>query len=118
MREVKTAAPVAVSVLLPTYNRARFLPDAIGCIAGQSFTDWELVIVDDGSTDNTEAVVTALTANLRQHVRYMRQPNAGAYGARNTALDAAAGRYVAFFDSDDVWLPHHLADSVASLEAS
>jgi glycosyltransferase involved in cell wall biosynthesis len=105
----------AVSILLPTYNRARFLPKAFEAIRAQAFTDWELVVVDDGSADDTEAVVRAETAGWAQPVRYVRQANAGAYGARNTALDLARGEHVAFYDSDDVWLPHHLADCVGAL---
>jgi glycosyltransferase involved in cell wall biosynthesis len=107
-----------VSVLLPTYNRARFLPAALAAIAGQSFTDWELVVLDDGSTDDTAAVVGQLTAGWAQPVRYVHQANAGAYAARNAALDLAAGALVAFYDSDDIWLPHHLRDSVAALESA
>jgi glycosyltransferase involved in cell wall biosynthesis len=105
-----------VSVLLPTYNRAAFLPAAFQAIAGQTFTDWDLVVVDDGSTDDTEAVVSRLRDQLPQRVTYVRQPNAGAYGARNRALDLATGSYVAFYDSDDLWLPHHLERCVAGLD--
>lgn len=107
-----------LSILLPTFNRAGFLPEAIRAICAQTFTDWELVIVDDGSTDETESVVRALTATLSQPVSYRKQANAGAYGARNTCLDLATAPLVAFYDSDDVWLPHHLADSVAALDAN
>lgn len=111
-----TATDALVSVLLPTYNRARFLPAALRSIASQAYTNWELVIVDDGSSDDTESVVAAMTRGLAQRVTYLKQPNAGAYGARNTALDHARGAYVAFYDSDDVWLPNHLADSVRALD--
>lgn len=109
--------PPAVSILLPTYNRAAFLPEAFESIRGQTFSDWELVVVDDGSTDDTPAVVERLTHRLDRPVRYVRQTNQGPYGARNTALDHARGRYVAFFDSDDQWLPHHLSDCAAALDA-
>jgi glycosyltransferase involved in cell wall biosynthesis len=106
----------AVSIILPTYNRAAFLPQALAAIRAQEVRDWELVVVDDGSSDNTEEVIRAQTAGWEQPVRYHRQQNAGAYGARNTGLDLAAGKYVAFYDSDDVWLPHHLRDCVAAME--
>lgn len=85
-------------------------------IRSQTFTDWELIIVDDGSTDNTAEVIEQLLANFDRPVRYIRQANQGAYGARNTGLDHVTGRYVAFYDSDDQWLPHHLADCVEALE--
>src|SRR3712207_6270965 len=95
-----------VSIILPTYNRAKFLPQAFGSIRSQTWTDWELIIVDDGSTDETPEFLKELTANFQQPVRYICQENQGAYGARNTGLDHAIGKYIAFFDSDDLWLPH------------
>jgi GT2 family glycosyltransferase len=110
--------PPAVSIILPTFNRARFLPQALESIKAQTFTDWELIVVDDGSTDNTRELVEELTRGWPQLVRYHQQENQGAYGARNTGLELAAGEYVAFFDSDDVWLPHHLADCVTALRAN
>jgi glycosyltransferase involved in cell wall biosynthesis len=103
---------------LPTYNRAKFLPQAFASIRSQTFTDWELIVVDDGSTDNTRELVQELTRGLPQQVRYHRQENQGPYGARNTGLDLARGDYIAFYDSDDIWLPHHLTDCVAGLEAN
>ena len=106
-----------VSIILPTYNRAKFLPQAFASIKSQTFTDWELIVVDDGSTDNTRELVEELTRAWPQPVRYQRQENQGAYGARNTGLDLARSGYIAFFDSDDVWLPHHLHDCVTALEA-
>jgi glycosyltransferase involved in cell wall biosynthesis len=107
-----------VSIILPTYNRARFLPEAFDSIRRQSFADWELVIVDDGSTDDTEQVVAEWLPRVGGRARYVRQPNRGAYGARNTGLDHATREFVAFFDSDDLWLPHHLANCVAAFEAA
>jgi glycosyltransferase involved in cell wall biosynthesis len=107
----------AVSIILPTYNRARFLPQAFEAIKSQQFQGWELIVVDDGSTDDTRKLVVALSRGWDQPVSYVYQENQGAYGARNTGLDLARGGYIAFYDSDDVWLPHHLHDSVAALEA-
>ncbi len=107
-----------VSIILPTYNREKFLPEAFAAIASQTFTDWELIIVDDGSTDGTRELVPQLTADFPQPVRYIYQENQGAYGARNTGLDHATGKYIAFYDSDDLWLPHHLKDCVEGLEAN
>ena len=89
---------------------------AFASISSQTFEDWELVVVDDGSTDDTRDVVADLARRLRQPVRFEAQSNQGAYGARNTGLDFATGAYVAFFDSDDQWLPHHLARCVAALD--
>jgi glycosyltransferase involved in cell wall biosynthesis len=106
-----------LSIILPTYNRARFLPWAFQAIEGQGYRDWELIVVDDGSTDDTRALVTELGRGWPQPVRYVYQENRGAYGARNAGLDLARGEYIAFYDSDDVWLPHHLRDCVRALEA-
>jgi glycosyltransferase involved in cell wall biosynthesis len=113
----QSTAP-AVSIILPTYNRAAFLPDAFASLKSQGFRDWELIVVDDGGTDQTPELVAALARDLQQPVRYVHQPNRGPYGARNTGLDLAGGRYIAFFDSDDLWLPHHLANGVKALEAN
>src|SRR5262245_53377862 len=110
MSKSSTAQMPAVSIILPTFNRARFLPEACAAIRGQRWADWELIVVDDGSTDDTERVVREQTAGWQQPVKYVRQKNQGAYGARNTGLDHARGKYIAFYDSDDLWLPHHLAD--------
>jgi glycosyltransferase involved in cell wall biosynthesis len=113
----KGAQP-AVSIILPTYNRARFLPQAFASMRSQTFTDWELIIIDDGSTDDTRHVVSELIADLPQPVQYIYQENQGPYGARNTGLEHAKGTYLAFYDSDDIWLPHHLQDCVEGLDAN
>ena len=107
-----------VSIILPTYNRAAFLPEAFEAIRAQTFGDWELIVVDDGSTDETRELVPQLTAEFSQPLRYIYQENQGAYGARNTGLDHATGKYIAFYDSDDLWLPHHLKDCAEALEAN
>lgn len=104
-----------VSVILPTYNRSRFLPDAFASIEQQTLQDWELILVDDGSTDDTASVVGEWQSRIPQPVKFFRQENRGAYGARNMGLDHAEGELVAFFDSDDLWLPHHLADCAKAL---
>lgn len=106
-----------VSIILPTYNRARFLPQAFAAIRSQAWSDWELIVVDDGSTDETHTLVADFATTVSQPVEYIYQQNQGAYGARNTGLARARGRYIAFYDSDDIWLPHHLADCVTGLVA-
>lgn len=110
-------ARARVTVILPTYNRAAFLPGAFASLAAQTFTDWDLVIVDDGSTDRTREIVAEYLA-AHPRARYVYQENRGAYGARNRGVDEATGTYLAFFDSDDLWLPHHLERCVAALEAN
>ena len=77
----------AVSIILPTYNREKFLPEAFAAIETQTFVDWELIVVDDGSTDGTRELVPPLTVNPTQPVRYIDEENRGANGARNTGLN-------------------------------
>jgi len=109
-------ATPSITIVLPTYNRAGFLPRAFSSIRAQRFTDWALVVVDDGSTDDTASLVATLAQPVQSKVRYVRQANQGAYAARNAGLRHVTGRYVAFFDSDDEWLPHHLSDCHEALE--
>lgn len=107
-----------VSIIMPIFNRCSFLRRAFESINKQVLTDWEVIVVDDGSTDNTCALVRELTRDWQRPVRYIYQANQGAYGARNTGLDQATGKYIAFYDSDDLWLPHHLQDCVVALESN
>jgi len=108
-------ARAAVTVILPTYNRAAFLPGAFASLKSQSFADWDLIVVDDGSTDKTRETIEQFERSLPRF-RYVYQENRGAYAARNRGLEFATGRYIAFFDSDDLWLPHHLERCVTALD--
>ena len=101
-----------VSVVIPAYNCARFIGEAIDSVLEQGHRELELLVVDDGSTDDTPEVV----ARYGSRVTLIRQANAGAAVARNTGMRAARGRYVAFLDADDVWLPGKLAAQIAHLE--
>jgi glycosyltransferase involved in cell wall biosynthesis len=105
-----------VSIVLPTYNRARFLPDAFRAIREQTWRDWELIVVDDGGSDDTPEVVERLSRELTQQVRFLTQANQGPGAARNTAIEVATGDLLAFYDSDDLWRPQHLADSIAAID--
>lgn len=87
-----------VSICVPTYNRRQFLKAALDSIYAQTWKDYEVVVVDDGSTDGTEMFVRSLSLPLR----YIRQANQGATGAKNTLISEARGRYIMFLDSDDV----------------
>ncbi len=102
-----------VSVIVPTYNRRETIQAAIASVQGQTFADWELIVVDDGSTDDTAALIEGSDPRLV----LVRQKNQGVNGARNTAMLRARGQYIAFLDSDDEWLPHHLELSVAFFRA-
>ena len=97
-------APV-VSVIIPTFNRASLLQDAIDSVSAQTFGDWELWVVDDGSTDDTEVVVRSVPD---PRIQYVRQDNQGVGAARNLGIDCARGDWIAFLDSDDMWLPNCL----------
>lgn len=105
-----------VSVVLPTYNRAAFLKRSIGSVLGQSCRDLELIVVDDGSTDDTERLVAGYVDDRVRYIR--RDSNRGAGAARNTGIALAKGRYIAFQDSDDEWLPSKLERQLAVLDKS
>jgi len=103
-----------VTAAITTYNRAALVVDAVESVLAQTYPDYELVVVDNGSTDRTHAALEP----YRDRLRYHRQENLGRAGARNTALRLARGRYVAFLDSDDLWLPDKLARQVEALDSS
>ncbi len=94
------------SVIIPTYNRGNFISKPIESIIGQSYESWELLIVDDGSTDDTAQIVKTYAADKR--IRYIYQQNQERSAARNTGIKHAKGKYICFLDSDDYYLPEHL----------
>jgi glycosyltransferase involved in cell wall biosynthesis len=101
------------SVIIPVYNRAKALPEVIESVRAQTCQDFEIVIVDDGSKDDPGAVIAAIGD---PRIRFIRQANGGGGKARNTAIDNSRGRFIAPLDSDDIFLPHHLASMKALLE--
>lgn len=104
-----------VSVIIPTYNRADKLPRSIDSVLDQTLEDFELLVVDDGSTDETEAVVTGYDDPRVKYVPH--EENQGASAARNTGIDRAEGDYVALLDSDDEFTPRKLEKQVELLES-
>jgi glycosyltransferase involved in cell wall biosynthesis len=100
-----------VSVIIPVYNAARYLPAALASVAAQTHAPVEVIVVDDGSTDDSAAVAA------QPGVQVLRQANAGPAQARNAGLAVARGELIAFLDADDEWLPHKLATQVAYLAA-
>jgi glycosyltransferase involved in cell wall biosynthesis len=103
-----------VTVVIPTYNRAHYLSDAIHSALNQTLDDLEVVVVDDGSTDATAELMSAIGD---RRVRYLRQPHRGISAAMNAGMRLARGEYVARLDSDDLWLPGMLAALVGVLDA-
>jgi glycosyltransferase involved in cell wall biosynthesis len=106
-----------VSAITPAYNAERFLSLALDSALAQTLRDFEVIVVDDGSTDATAAIVARYAAAHPQHVRVLQQTNQGLCAARNAAMRIARGKYFALLDADDVWLPQHLAASVRALES-
>jgi glycosyltransferase involved in cell wall biosynthesis len=105
-----------VSVVILTYNRAAFLLTAIQSVLNQTFHNFEIIVVDDGSQDQTTEMVRSLTD---QRIRYLRhEANKGQAASRNTGIRQALGEYVAFLDDDDEWLPQKLEKQVALLDSS
>jgi len=103
-----------VSIIMPTYNCGRFIGESISSVLAQTYTQWELIIVDDLSTDDTDAIVRCHTD---KRIRYMRnERNMGAAMTRNRALQEARGRYIAFLDADDMWFPEKLEKQIAFMQ--
>lgn len=100
-----------VSVIIPTYNREHVITRAVDSVLAQTFQDFELLIVDDGSRDGTHERLTA----YGNRITYLYQENHGVSHARNTGIRASAGEFVAFLDSDDVWMPDKLEHQIAAM---
>lgn len=104
-----------ISVVIPTYNRAAMVGAAIQSVLDQTCTDWELIVVDDGSQDNTAEVVAGYPDS---RIRYIYQDNRKLPGARNTGIRASQGEYIALLDSDDIFLPSKLRLQVSTMEGN
>jgi glycosyltransferase involved in cell wall biosynthesis len=105
-----------VSIIIPTYNRADLLPRAVQSVINQTYKDWELLIVDDGSADNTKEVVEKF-AKKDPRIKYFYEENKGQGAARNLGIKNAQGEYIAFLDSDDEWLSEKLEKQINFLES-
>ncbi len=100
-----------VSIIMPSWNTAKFIAESIQCVIDQTYQNWELIIVDDCSTDNTDEVVTSFLADKR--VKYFHnEKNSGAALTRNKAMREAQGEWIAFLDSDDLWKPEKLEKQI------
>ena len=100
--------PPSVSVVIPTYNRAVFVVKAVESVLNQTFTDYELIVVDDGSTDSTKGSLD----KYGDKVTYIKQSNSGVSAARNAGIAVSRGKWLAFLDSDDEWKPEYLATQI------
>lgn len=106
-----------VSVIMPSYNTAEYISESIASVQKQTYTDWELIIVDDCSTDNTDEVVQPFLND--QRIRYIKnEKNSGAAVSRNKALREARGKWIAFLDSDDLWMPDKLEKQIQFMDVS
>jgi len=99
-----------VSVIIPTYNRAYLIGKAIKSVLNQTYQDYEIIVVDDGSTDNTEEIVKSFNNFIIRYISH--GDNRAASVARNTGIKTCQGEYIAFLDSDDEWLPEKLDQQI------
>lgn len=107
-----------VSVVMPAHNSARYIGEAIASVRAQTYASWELLVVDDASSDDTFNIVSSAAHEDSRIVVFRLEENIGAAEARNYALERAKGECVAFLDSDDTWLPNKLETQLAAMEAS
>lgn len=107
-----------VSIITPVYNVEKYIVETMESVRQQTYTDWELLLVEDGCTDETVLRVMAYLEKTGEHrIRLVRQPgNLGAAKARNRGLQEAAGRYIAYLDADDLWMPEKLAHELAFMK--
>ncbi|WP_290730001.1 glycosyltransferase family 2 protein [Fibrobacter sp. UBA3629] len=118
-----------VSIIMPSYNTAPYIAESINSVVAQTYADWELIIVDDASSDNTDEVVAPLChprelnchpregGDLSSKIHYLKNDrNRGAAYSRNRALREAKGRWIAFLDSDDIWTPDKLEKQIAFMD--
>ena len=114
---MKEHAQCVVSVIMPVFNSGRFVKAAVDSVISQTFTDWELIIVDDCSTDETPQIIADL-ASVDERIRVFRLPaNTGSpAGPRNKGIEEAKARYIAFLDSDDRWLPTKLEEQIREMK--
>ena len=100
-----------VSIIMPSYNTEKYIRDSIESVLAQTYSNWELIIVDDCSTDNTEEIVKPFLCDGR--IRFFKNAkNSGAAISRNFALREARGKWIAFLDSDDIWVPEKLEKQI------
>ena len=106
-----------VSIVVPVYNAANYIEKTINMVCQQTYKDWELILVDDASRDNSTEIIERYIKKQGKRIRLIRKNiNQGAAEARNTGIDASSGRFIAFLDADDVWMPDKLEKQIAFME--
>lgn len=105
-----------ISIVIPTYNAESFIKETIESVLKQTHTEWELIIIDDGSTDSTADIIQEYVEK-DSRIKYYYQTNAGVSTARNKGINLSKGKYIAFLDADDIWLPNNLKEKVKILES-
>jgi glycosyltransferase involved in cell wall biosynthesis len=106
-----------VSIIIPTFNRSELLKECVDSLLAQTHPDIEIIVVDDGSTDDTQSTIGEL-AKKHNNIRYYSRPHLGAPAARNFGLTKATGEFIGFFDSDDLWPPNYIETMVKALNAN
>ena len=105
-----------VSIIMPAHNSADFIKESIDSVLAQTYKDWELIVIDDGSTDNTYSIVQECALTDSRIVLLKNEKNIGAARTRNKGLEKASGRYIAFLDSNDLWFPQKLEKQLAFMQ--
>lgn len=104
-----------VSIIMPSYNTGAYIKETINSVVSQTYENWELIIVDDCSTDNTDEIVRSF--QIDQRIRYLKnENNSGAAVSRNKAIKEARGKWIAFLDSDDLWVPEKLEKQISFMK--
>jgi len=108
----------SVSIIIPVYNAEKYISETIESVRAQTYTDWEIIAVDDGSTDGSTKILKKYEQQLSQQFYVIVQQNSGVSVARNTAIKVSKGKYIAFLDHDDLWLPKKLEKQVDLLDSN
>ena len=107
---------VLVSIITPAYNSAKFIAETIQSVQNQTYENWEMIIVDDGSSDETLAIVQAFIDEDKRIQCYKLEQNSGPAVARNFAIEKAKGAFMTFIDADDIWFPNFIENSIKTIE--
>lgn len=105
-----------VSIITPTFNSANYIAETIASVQNQTYSNWEMIIVDDGSSDETENIVASIIENDKRIQFYKLDQNSGPAVARNTAIEKAKGLFMTFIDADDIWFPTFIENSIKTIK--